>query len=164
MFRSQFYDHHQGLITVLVQLLLISVHTSSYFGLWLYVVCAYDVSFRVVSGYVHKVHTLCIFPCGVWLCTVVSIQRRMHCQGELQQTALLHLWMCCKIKTTILTLHVVCCALIRLLSNNGFTDNSKEEVFVAFKIVKNHRIYLCEDRGYHKWLISIFRSIRDDIV
>jgi hypothetical protein len=40
MFRSQFYDHHQGLITVLVQLLLISVHTSSYNGLWLYVVRA----------------------------------------------------------------------------------------------------------------------------
>jgi hypothetical protein len=40
MFRSQFYDHHQGLITVLVQLLLISVHTSSYSGLWLYVVRA----------------------------------------------------------------------------------------------------------------------------
>jgi hypothetical protein len=40
MFRSQFYDHHQGLFTVLVQLLLISVHTSSYSGLWLYVVRA----------------------------------------------------------------------------------------------------------------------------
>jgi hypothetical protein len=52
MFRSQFYDHHQGLITVLVQLLLIGVHTSSYSGLWLYVVRAYDVPFRVVSGYV----------------------------------------------------------------------------------------------------------------
>jgi hypothetical protein len=37
MFRSQFYDHHQGSITVLVQLLLTSVHTSSYSGLWLYV-------------------------------------------------------------------------------------------------------------------------------
>jgi hypothetical protein len=52
MFRSQSYDHHQGSITVLVQLLLISVHTSSYSGLWLYVVCAYDVPFRVASGYV----------------------------------------------------------------------------------------------------------------
>jgi hypothetical protein len=40
MFRSLFYDHHQGLITVLVQLLLISVHTSSYSGLRLYVVRA----------------------------------------------------------------------------------------------------------------------------
>jgi hypothetical protein len=40
MFRSQSYDHHQGLITVLVQLLLISVHTSSYSGLWPYVVGA----------------------------------------------------------------------------------------------------------------------------
>jgi hypothetical protein len=38
MFRSQSYNHHQELITVLVQLLLISVHTSSYSGLWLYVV------------------------------------------------------------------------------------------------------------------------------
>jgi hypothetical protein len=38
MFRSQFYDHHQGSITVLVQLLLIGVHASSYSGLWLYVV------------------------------------------------------------------------------------------------------------------------------
>jgi hypothetical protein len=38
MFRSLSYDHHQGSITVLVQLLFISVHTSSYSGLWLYVV------------------------------------------------------------------------------------------------------------------------------
>jgi hypothetical protein len=38
MFRSQSYDHHQESITVLVQLLLISVRTSSYSGLWLYVV------------------------------------------------------------------------------------------------------------------------------
>jgi len=40
MFRSQSSDHHQGPITVLVQLLLIGVHASSYSGLWLYVVCA----------------------------------------------------------------------------------------------------------------------------
>jgi hypothetical protein len=40
MFRSQSYDHHQGSITVLVQLLLIDVHTSSYSGLWLCVVGA----------------------------------------------------------------------------------------------------------------------------
>jgi hypothetical protein len=40
MFRSQSYDHHQGSITVLVQLLLIGVHASSYSGLWLYVVRA----------------------------------------------------------------------------------------------------------------------------
>jgi hypothetical protein len=38
MFRSLSYDHHQGSITVLVQILLIGVHTSSYSGLWLYVV------------------------------------------------------------------------------------------------------------------------------
>ena len=54
MFRSQSSDHHQGSITVLVQLPLIGVHASSYSGLWLYVVCAYDVPFRVVSGYVHN--------------------------------------------------------------------------------------------------------------
>ena len=50
MFRSQSSGHHQGSITVLVQLLLIGVHTSSYSGMWLYVVCAYDVPVRVVSG------------------------------------------------------------------------------------------------------------------
>jgi hypothetical protein len=38
MFRSQFLDHHQGSITVLVQLPLIGVHALSYSGLWLYVV------------------------------------------------------------------------------------------------------------------------------
>jgi len=40
MFRSKSSDHHQGSITVLVQLLLIGVHASSYSGMWLYVVCA----------------------------------------------------------------------------------------------------------------------------
>jgi len=40
MFRSQSSDHHQGSITVLVQLLLIGVHASSYSGMWLYVVCS----------------------------------------------------------------------------------------------------------------------------
>ena len=39
MFRSRSSDHHQGSITVLVQLLLIGVHASSYSGMWLYVVC-----------------------------------------------------------------------------------------------------------------------------
>jgi len=52
MFRSQSSDHHQGSITVLVQLLRIGVHASSYSGMWLYVVCAYDVPVLVVSGYV----------------------------------------------------------------------------------------------------------------
>ena len=52
MFRSQSSDHHQGSITVLVQLLLIGVHASSCSGMWLYVVCAYYVPVRVVSGYV----------------------------------------------------------------------------------------------------------------
>ena len=54
MFRSQSSGHHQGSITVLVQLLLIGVHTSSYSGMWLFVVCAYDVPVRVVSGCVHN--------------------------------------------------------------------------------------------------------------
>ena len=54
MFRSQSSDHHQGSITVLVQLLLIGVH-ASYSGMWLYVVCAYDVPVHVVSGYVLSV-------------------------------------------------------------------------------------------------------------
>jgi hypothetical protein len=40
MFRSQSSDHHQGSITLLVQLLLIGVPASSYSGMWLYVVCA----------------------------------------------------------------------------------------------------------------------------
>jgi len=40
MFRSQSSDHHQGSITVLVQLLVIGVHASSYSSMWLYVVCA----------------------------------------------------------------------------------------------------------------------------
>jgi len=40
MFRSQSSDHHQESITVLVQLLLIGVHASSYSGMWLYVVCS----------------------------------------------------------------------------------------------------------------------------
>jgi hypothetical protein len=39
MFRSRSSDHHQGSITVLVQLPLIGVHASSYSGMWLYVVC-----------------------------------------------------------------------------------------------------------------------------
>jgi hypothetical protein len=40
MFRSLSYDHHQGSITVPVQLPFIGVHASSYSGLWLYVVGA----------------------------------------------------------------------------------------------------------------------------
>jgi len=39
MFRSQSSDRHQGLITVLVQLLLIGVNASSYSFMWLYVIC-----------------------------------------------------------------------------------------------------------------------------
>ena len=54
MFRSQSSDRHQGSITVLVRLLLIGVHALSYSGMWPYVVCAYDVPVRVVSGYVHS--------------------------------------------------------------------------------------------------------------
>ena len=55
MFRSQSSDHHQGSITVLVQLLLIGVHALSYSGLRLYVVCASVRTMYlspVVSGYV----------------------------------------------------------------------------------------------------------------
>ena len=52
MFWSLSSDHHQGSITVLVQLLLIGVHASSYSSMWLYVVCAYNVPVRVVSVYV----------------------------------------------------------------------------------------------------------------
>jgi len=53
--RVQSSDRHQRSITVLVQLLLIGVHASSYSSMWLYVVCAYAVPVRVVSGYVlHK--------------------------------------------------------------------------------------------------------------
>jgi len=62
MFWSQSSDHHQESITVLVQLLLIGVHASLYSGMWLYVICAYDVPVRVVSdnqtphGQVHCMH------------------------------------------------------------------------------------------------------------
>jgi hypothetical protein len=92
MFRSQFYDHHQGSIAVLVQLLLISVPASSYSGLWLYVVCA---SVRMVY---HSVWCLAIprhipvcgcmlsvrlcvrstIPCGVWLCTLRTFRVYVH--------------------------------------------------------------------------------------
>ena len=37
MFQSQSFDHHQGSITILVQLLLIGVHASSYSGMRLYI-------------------------------------------------------------------------------------------------------------------------------
>jgi hypothetical protein len=70
MFRSQSSDHHQGSITVLVQLLLIGVHASSYSGMWLYVVCAsvhtmylsvwclvmYLVHNQTPHGQVHRMH------------------------------------------------------------------------------------------------------------
>ena len=58
MFPSQSSDHHQGSITVLVQLLLIGVHASSYSSMWLYVVCA-------------SVHTMYL---SVW-CLVMYITR-----------------------------------------------------------------------------------------
>ena len=60
MFRSQSSDHHQGSITVLVQLLLIGVHASSYSGMWLYVVCACDVPVRedtTRTGTSYRTHT-----------------------------------------------------------------------------------------------------------
>jgi len=57
MLRSQSSDHHQGSITVFVQLLLIG---GACFVVFRYVavcclcVCAYTVPVRVVSGYVHN--------------------------------------------------------------------------------------------------------------
>jgi hypothetical protein len=69
MFRSLSYDHHQGSITVLVQLLFISVHTSSYSDLWLYVV---GVLVRAMY-----------LSCGVWLCIAVHSQTP---HGKVQRT------------------------------------------------------------------------------
>ena len=60
MFRSQYSDHHQGSITVLVQLLLIGVHALSYSGVWLYVICA-------------SVHTMYL---SVW-CLVIKQSARI---------------------------------------------------------------------------------------
>jgi hypothetical protein len=57
MFRSQSFDHHQGSITVLVQLVLISVHTSSYSGLWLYVVGASVCMVYLSVWYITRHHT-----------------------------------------------------------------------------------------------------------
>jgi len=69
MFRSQSSDHHQGSITVLVQLLLIGVHTSSYSGMWLYVVCA-------------SVHTMYLSVwCLVMYCRLcLSLETTVHNQ------------------------------------------------------------------------------------
>jgi hypothetical protein len=55
MFRSQSFDHHQGSITVLVQLLL------SACALCHIPVCGCMLSVRLCVW--------CTFPCGVWLCT-----------------------------------------------------------------------------------------------
>ena len=58
MFRSQSSDHHQGSITVLVQLLFIGVRACLVIfrsvAVCCLCVCAYDVPVRVVSGYVHN--------------------------------------------------------------------------------------------------------------
>ena len=70
MFRSQSSDHHQGSITVLVQLLLTGLHASSYSGMWLYVVCVsvhtmylsvwclvmYSIHNQKPHGQVHRMH------------------------------------------------------------------------------------------------------------
>ena len=65
MFRSQSSDHHQGSITVLVQLLLIGVNASSYSGMWLYVICAsvhtmylsvWCLVHQTPHGQVHRMH------------------------------------------------------------------------------------------------------------
>ena len=63
MFRSQSCDHHQGSVTVLVQLLLIVVHASSYSGLWLYVVCA---SVRTIYLSVWCLVMYCTLYCCTW--------------------------------------------------------------------------------------------------
>jgi len=65
MFRSQSSDHHQGSITVLVQLLLIGVHVSSYSGMWLYVVCA-------------SVHTMYL---SVWCLVMHKVGNKIECNN-----------------------------------------------------------------------------------
>jgi len=72
MFRSQSSDHHQGSITVLVQLLLIGVHASSYSGMWLYVVCV-------------SVHTMYL---SVWCLVMYSTRTgTSYAQTHRQHTA-----------------------------------------------------------------------------
>ena len=104
MFQSQSSDHHQESITVLVQLLLIGVHASSYSGMWLYVVCACDVPVRVVSGYVlyttptgtsyaqMRLCIRCTCPFGVWLCTVHHTDRYIICTDASVHTMYLSMW------------------------------------------------------------------------
>jgi hypothetical protein len=58
MFRSQSFDHHQGLITVLVQIPLLACVPRHIpvcgCTVCCQCVCAHEVPFRVVSGYVHS--------------------------------------------------------------------------------------------------------------
>ena len=63
MFGSQSSDHHQGSITVLVQLLLIGVHASSYSGMWLYVFCA-SVHTMYLSVWCLVMYYMDKDPCG----------------------------------------------------------------------------------------------------
>ena len=64
MFRSQSSDHHQGSITVLVRLLLIGVHASSYSGMWPHVVCAsMHTMYLSVWCLVMYIFKVCGFKC-----------------------------------------------------------------------------------------------------
>jgi hypothetical protein len=71
MFRS--YDHRQGLLLCLCNILLIGVHASLYFGVWPYVICVLCVRCTVpfgvwlYTGYV---------PFGVWLYTGYEVPTR----------------------------------------------------------------------------------------
>jgi hypothetical protein len=69
MFRSLSYDHHQGSITVLVQLLLIGVRASSYSGLWQYVVGA-SVSTLYLSLWCLVMYMHASSYSGLWLYVV----------------------------------------------------------------------------------------------
>ena len=73
MFLSQSSDHHQGSITVLVQLLLIGVHALSYSSMWLYVVCAsVHTMYLSVWCLVMYVHTMYL---SVW-CLVMTVHNQ----------------------------------------------------------------------------------------
>jgi len=85
MFRSQSSDHHQGSITVLVLLLLIGVHASSYSGMWLYVVCAsvhtmyLSVWCLVMFGqYITRHHTDRYIVCTDNIQPHTGLRRGMH--------------------------------------------------------------------------------------
>jgi len=82
MFLSQSSDHHQGLITVLVQLLLIGVHASSYSGMWLYIICAsvhiMNLSVWCLVMYITRHHTDRYIICTDNIQQHTGIRRGMH--------------------------------------------------------------------------------------